>query len=364
VTGPLKREAISQKANGLDHPHPAPPGLGETIEVAPGVLWARLPLPFRLDHINLYFIDDGDGWAIVDAGIARDPSKAAWEALLAGPLSGRPLTRLIVTHSHPDHIGLAGWLTERFGVPLLASQTAYLDCLTLSLDPGRLESKVYRDFYRRNGVDDETNKLLSTLGHGYLRMITPLPSTFQRLVAGDRLKAGDLDFAVLSGDGHAPEQLMLHDEKSKLILVADQVLAKISPNVSVSPTDPTGDPLGLYLRSLNALRQGVARDALVLPGHGLPFFGLHDRIDELIAHHKARCQALSEACALKPCSAADLLPVIFPRPLDPHQMGFAFNELLAHINFMLREGALTPALSHDAAARFSAATRDPSLGPL
>ena len=350
----LRRETGEQKTSALTHPYPAPPGPGEAIEIAPGILWARLPLPFRLDHINLYFIDDGDGWAVVDVGIASDAAKTAWEALLAGPLSGRRLTRLIVTHAHPDHIGLAGWLCERFDIPLLTSQTAYLDCLTISLDPGRLEAKVYGDFYRHNGLDEETTRRLSTQGHGYLRLVAPLPSTFQRVVAGDRLKVGARTFAVLSGDGHSPEQLMLYDEAARFFFVADQVLAKISPNVSVSALDPNGDPLGLYLRSLADLRKGVPRDALALPGHGLPFFGLHDRIDELIAHHKARCHALFEACRVRPCSPADLLPVIFPRELDPHQMGFAFNELLAHINFMVREGTLRPAPPGDGAARFVA----------
>lgn len=352
---PLRREREkATEDNGLDHPHPVPPGPGETIEVAPGVLWARLPLPFRLDHINLYFLDDGGGWAAIDTGIATDASRAAWEALFAGPLSRRRLTRLIVSHSHPDHIGLAGWLTERFDIPLVASQTAYLDCLTISLDPGRLEGKVYTDFYHRNGVDDATNKALSTLGHGYLRMITPLPSTFERMIAGDRMKIGARDCAVLSGDGHAPEQIMLHDETGKLLLVADQVLAKISPNVSVSPVDPNGDPLGLYLRSLKALRESVAADALILPGHGLPFYGLHQRIDELIRHHEARCGALFDACRADPRSPAELLDVIFPRELDPHQMGFAFNELLAHINFMARSGTLQIAPVRGGAMKFIA----------
>jgi glyoxylase-like metal-dependent hydrolase (beta-lactamase superfamily II) len=327
-------------ASALRHPYGAPPATGETIEIAPGVLWARLPLPFRLDHINVYFLDDGDGWAVIDAGIASQASKDAWDQLLAGPLSGRRLTRLVVTHVHPDHIGLAGWLTERFGMPLLTSQTAYLECLSMSLDPGRLEAKVYTDFYRRNGLDEETNRRLSTQGHGYLRMITTLPSTFHRLVAGDRLQVGGRDFAVLSGDGHSPEQIMLLDKSARLLLVADQVLAKISPNVSVSPVDPQGDPLGLYLRSLAALRRDVAPDALVLAGHGLPFVGLHERIEQLVAHHEARCAALLEACRAGPRSPAQLVGVIFPRELDPHQMGFAFNELLAHINLMLRVGTL------------------------
>jgi glyoxylase-like metal-dependent hydrolase (beta-lactamase superfamily II) len=355
VTAQPTRKKGAAQASQLIHPYPAPPAPGAAIEVAPGILWARLPLPFRLDHINLYFVDDGDGWAAIDAGIASQASREAWDALLAGPLHGRRLTRLIVTHAHPDHIGLAGWLTERFNIPLLTSQTAYLDCLLLSLDPGRLEAKVYRDFYRHNGLDDETNGRLSTLGHGYLRMITPLPVTFERLVAGDRLGVGSRDFAVLSGDGHAPEQIMLHDAAANIFFPADQVLAKISPNVSVSPVDPDGDPLGLYLRSLRALRASVAPDALTLPGHGLPFFGLHHRIDDLIAHHDARCRALLEACRETPRSPAELLGVIFSRDLDPHQMGFAFNELLAHINFMLREGTLRRVSARGEATRVVAA---------
>jgi len=356
VTALPGRSPDAMKVAGpLAHPHAAPPAIGETIEVAPGVLWARLPLPFRLDHINVYFLEDGDGWAVIDAGIASQASKDAWELLLAGPLRGRKLTRLVVTHVHPDHIGLAGWLTERFGVPLLTSQTAYLECLSMSLDPGRLEAKVYTDFYRQNGLDEETNRRLSTLGHGYLRMITTLPSTFQRLVAGDRLRIGGRDFAVLSGDGHSPEQIMLYEASARLLLVADQVLAKISPNVSVSPVDPNGDPLGLYLRSLAALRRDVAPDTLVLAGHGLPFFGLHERIEQLVAHHEARCAALFEACRAEPRSPAQLVSAIFPRELDPHQMGFAFNELLAHINAMLRVGTLKRAPPKERATQIIAA---------
>jgi glyoxylase-like metal-dependent hydrolase (beta-lactamase superfamily II) len=354
VTGGRDRSQVAAETETtLRHPHPAPPEMGEAIEVARGVLWARLPLPFRLNHINLYFIEEGDGWAVVDTGIATDAGRAAWDALLAGPLRGRRLTRLIVTHAHPDHIGLAGWLAERFDVPLLTSHGAYFDSLIISLDPGRLEAKIFTDFYRRNGMDEATNKTLSTIGHGYLRMVTPLPSTFQRLVGGDRLKIGARDFAILSGDGHAIEQLMLHDEEDGLLLAADQVLAKISPNVSVSPIDPNGDPLGLYLRSLNALRRTISPDALVLPGHGLPFYGLHARAEELVTHHNARCRALFEACGRGPKTPAELLGVLFSQDLDPHQMGFAFNELLAHINFMLREGTLKAAPSSAGVARFA-----------
>ncbi len=333
--------AKAMEAAPLVFPFPAPPGRGEAFEVAPGVLWARIPLPFRLDHVNIYFLDDGEGWAVVDTGIDNEKARAAWDALLAGPLAGRRLTRLVVTHMHPDHIGLAGWLTERFDIPLLTSQTAYIECLNLSLAPGKLQAPVYRDFYLRNGLDEATTALIATMGHDYLGMVAPLPPTFDRLVAGDRLTIGRRNFDVLAGDGHAPEQLMLFNDEDRVFLAADQALAKISPNVSVSAMSPRDDPLGLYLRSLAALKAALPADSLALPGHQLPFYGLHERVDELTAHHAARCEALMRACREKPHQAAELLPVLFTRELDPHQMGFAFSELLAHVNYLLDRGALT-----------------------
>jgi glyoxylase-like metal-dependent hydrolase (beta-lactamase superfamily II) len=320
-------------------PFAAPPAPGETIAVADGVLWARLPLPFALDHVNIFFIDDGDGWAVVDTGISNDVSRAAWDMLLSGPLAGRRLTRLIVTHSHPDHIGLAGWLVDRFGIPVHTSLSAYFDCLAISQDPGRLEAAVYRDFYSSNGLDDATVRSLTTLGHGYLRMISPLPSTYHRLFAGDTLNIGGRTFEVLSGEGHAPEQIMLHLPEERMFFAADQVLAHISPNVSVQAMDPNGDPLGLYLRSLAALKATIGEDTLILAGHQLPFLGLHARIDELVAHHRHRCDLIAEACR-EPRPPGDLLSVLFPRKLDFHQMAFAFSEALAHVNSMLAKGAL------------------------
>jgi glyoxylase-like metal-dependent hydrolase (beta-lactamase superfamily II) len=325
---------------GLVFPFPVAPEPGKVIEVAPGILWVRIPLPFRLNHVNVYLIDDGDGWAVLDTGLGNDATRAVWEALLAGPLSGRRLTRLIVTHFHPDDIGLAGWFAQRFELPLLTSQTSYLGCINISLSPGALDTKAYRDFYLQHGLDAETTGLVLTRGHQYLKLVTGLPLTFKRLVAGDTLKLGGRIFSVYTGDGHAPEQVMLYCAEEKLFLAADQVLANISPNVSVWAVEPDGDPLGLYLRSLTAIRNTLADDALVLPGHQLPFFGLHNRVDELIEHHKRRCAAIANACRDAPKSAAELVPVVFHSPLDPHQMSFAFSEVLAHVNFMLAQGDL------------------------
>jgi glyoxylase-like metal-dependent hydrolase (beta-lactamase superfamily II) len=335
----------------LTFPHPEPPAPGQAIEIAPGILWTRIPLPFRLDHINVYFIEDGDGWTVLDTGIGNDATRLIWESLISGPLASRPLRRLIVTHFHPDHIGLAGWLCARFDLPLLTSQTSYLGCLTISLSPGALDAKPYRDFYLRHGLDAEATERVATRGHEYLKMVSGLPPTFMRIVAGDTLEIGGRSFSVLTGDGHAPEQAMFYCAADNVFLAADQVLAKITPNVSVWAVEPEGDPLGLYIRSLRLLKLEIPAGALVLPGHQLPFHGLHARSDQLIAHHDRRCAAIAEACRTIPRSAAELVPVIFHRELDPHQMSFAFSEVQAHVNFMLRQGELSWVESADEVER-------------
>ena len=259
---------------------------------------------------------------------------------IAGPLEGRKLTRIIATHFHPDHIGLAGWLCERFDLDLAMSHTEYLISLNIRLDPQALRSEPYRSFYRSRGLSEEGTEIL--LGHGlnYLRMVSTPPRTFLRLVAEEKVKIGSREFEVMTGAGHSPEQVMLYSADDNLILSGDQVLAKISPNVSVEAMDPEGDPLGLYLRSLEKLKATLPEDVLVLPGHNLPFVGLRTRADELIAHHEARCMAIVEACKVEPQTVADLVPVIFGRKIDdPHQLVFAFGEALAHVNLILRDGA-------------------------
>ena len=324
----------------LEFPFATPPAPGEAIEIRPGILWARLALPFRLDHVNIYLIEDGAGLALIDTGIDNAASRAAWEALIAGPLAGRRLTRIIATHFHPDHIGLAGWLCERFDLQLAMSQTEYLMALNIRLDPQGLRSEPYRSFYRSHGLGEEATEILLGNGLQYLRMVSAPPRTFRRIVAGDELTIGGRRFEVISGPGHSPEQAMLYSAEENLILCGDQVLAKISPNVSVEAVDPDGDPLGLYIRSLETLKRTLPENALALPGHNLPFVGLHSRADELIAHHWARCGAILRACQIEPRTVAELVPVIFGRIIeDPHQLVFAFGEALAHVNFLIGHGS-------------------------
>jgi glyoxylase-like metal-dependent hydrolase (beta-lactamase superfamily II) len=335
----------------LRYPHAEPPAPGEVIAVADGLLWTRLPLPFRLDHVNLYLIEDEGGFAALDTGVDNAVSREVWDRLIASVLRGKPLTKVIVTHYHPDHIGLAGWLCHRFDVPLYASQTTYLSSINISIRPDALEGVHYREFYLRHGLAPDIADLVATQGHGYLRLVHGLPHTFRRIVAGDTLTIGGREFRLISGDGHAPEQIMLVSDEEGLFLAADQVLAKITPNVSVWAVEPGGDPLRLYLRSLRAIKNEVAADALVLPGHQLPFYGLHARVDELIAHHHVRCDLILAACRTAPHSAAELVPVLFPKALDPHQMSFAFSETQAHINYLIGRGELAASLSTDGIER-------------
>jgi glyoxylase-like metal-dependent hydrolase (beta-lactamase superfamily II) len=344
----------SAPAAQLIFPRYVPPAAGEAIEIAPGVMWARLALPFLLDHVNIYFIDDGEGWALVDTGLGDQATRSAWQPLIAGVLRGRPLTRIIVTHFHPDHVGAAGFLLEHFDVALYMSATEYLQSLSIHLDPGALEAEHYRRFYLEHGLDAATTERVVTSGHAYLKLTSGLPPTYHRVAAGDVLRIGGRTFEVLTGGGHSPEEVMLVCRSDKLFFSADQVLATISPNVSVMAVDPEGDPLGYYLRSLNAVRASIADDVLVLAGHNLPFYGLHARVAELIRHHQARCDRILKACRVAPRSAAELIPFVFARDLDPHQMGFAFSEVLAHVNYMLAQGTLIPVVGAGGIGRVSA----------
>lgn len=324
-----------QHTPSLIYPHAEPPAPGEVTEVAPGVLWLRLKLPFQLNHVNIYLIEDNGGWLVLDTGLDTDDCRDGWDAVLGGPLKGQRLGSMLVTHFHPDHVGLAGWLHERFGLELAMPRTEYLFSLTARIGTGDMTGEAHRDFYRTHGLSKENTDVVLSRGHHYLSLTTGVPPTYTRIRHGDVRPVGGRDFEVLTGGGHALEQAMLYRADDRLFFAADQVIARISPNVSVHPVEPAQDALGDYLLSLRALRLTVADDVLVLPGHGLPFLGLHTRIDELLAHHEQRCGAISAACRLQPLSVAALVPCLFHRPLDAHQTGFAFGEVLAHVNYML-----------------------------
>lgn len=324
----------------LAFPFAQPPAHGEVTEVASGVLWFRLKLPFALNHVNIYLIEDDGGWMVLDTGLATDDCRAGWDAVMGGPLKGQRLTSMLVTHFHPDHVGLAGWLAARHGLSLSMPQTEYLFHLQARQPGGDMTGEAHRGFYRMHGLGDSETEIVIGRGHGYLRMTEMAPATYRRVRHGDNWRIGGRGFQLLTGGGHAVEQAMLHQPTDRLLFAADQVIAKISPNVSVHPMEPDQDALGTYLQDLKALRGDVGSEVLVLPGHGLPFYGLHARIGELIAHHGQRCALIGDGCREQPLSVAELVPYLFTRALDPHQMGFAFGEVLAHVNYMLGGGTL------------------------
>lgn len=317
------------------------PAFGTVVEVAPGIRWARIPLPYRLDHVNVYLIEDNGGWTLFDTGIQTPAAQEVWESLLAGPLAGIRITRVVISHCHPDHIGLAGWFCSRFDAPLLTSYSTYAASKMMSLDPHSSASEQSQKFYQRYGMAPESAQFVATTGLEYLRQVHPLPETFLRLLMGDALDIGGRRFRVMSGDGHAPEQVMLYCPEDGLFLAADQVMERITPNVSIWAMEPNSDALGHYMRSLKALTTRIPDRTLVLAGHHRPFYGLARRSSEIFAHHEDRCQLILEACRPGPKSVDELVPVMFRgRTFNAHEMSFAFTETMAHVNRLIRRGEL------------------------
>lgn len=348
-----REPAFQSLAETLRYPWETPPGPNEVIELRPGVLWLRQKLPFQLNHVNIYLLADGDGWAMVDSGFGNEETIAAWTALFEGPLKNFNITRLIVTHSHPDHVGLAGWIVERFNCPLVMSQVEYLQSVYHQNRGTEERKEAQRLFFRRHGMDESlTDKLLGR-GQDYLKRVSTLPASYRRISHGDEISIGTRRFKVITGGGHALDQVMLYCAADKLFLSADQVLSKISPNVSVWAVEPDQNSLGEYLASLASLTTTLPYDALVLPGHGVPFFGLKTRIKQLADHHEERCGMIAAACRESPKTSAELVPVVFYKyPLDAHQTGFAAGELIAHVNYMLNEGRLVVEPHTDGILRF------------
>ena len=323
------------------------PSPGTAIEVAPGLLWLRIALPFRLNHINIYLVADHDGWTLIDTGGGDAPTQALWATLLEagpeGPLRDRPITRILATHHHPDHVGAAAFLCARTGAPLMMGNTEYLTALLLVTGDGL----VRRDFYRRHGLDTEQTERVAGQPARYRHMVPDLPRSFAALYAGDIVQIGTRRFTILELPGHSPAQIILHEPRENILLVSDHVLTRISPNVSVTDRNPEDDPLGRYLASLAHLRETIPDGGLVLPGHHLPFRRLHARTREIETHHFDRCAVIEEACgATKGLTVAELVPILFPFPLDAHQFWFAFSEALAHVNHLARLGRLEGRDSH------------------
>ena len=329
---------IAAKADGL--PFADAPAPGEVIEVAPGVLWLRFPLPFLLDHVNVYLIEDGDGWAMLDTGIGDEKTREIWRAAFSGPLKGFRLTRVILTHHHPDHMGLAGWISRRLDIPIHMTLTEFLMGKFLGSGESATRGDFYARFYRRHGLSEAQVNNLIQRGHQYLESITPLPDTFLTLTPDTDLDLSGRRFRVLTGGGHSPEQAMLWSPDEAIFLASDQIIEHISPNVSVHAMEPEANPLGQFIASLNDLADMIPPETLTLPGHRLPLRNAGDRARELIAHHDQRCDQLARIIGAEALTVADIAPRLFERKLDAHQMTFALTETLAHANYMVAEGRM------------------------
>ena len=347
---------MTPAADGLSYPIETPPKPDEAIEVAPGIVWVRLTLPFRLNHVNIYLLADGDGWTMIDTGIGNEATIAAWTTLFEGPLKNFNVTRLIVTHAHPDHVGLAGGIVDRFGCRLWMSQVEYLQAAYHQHRGSEERRLAQRLFFRRHGMSEDITDALLGRGQDYLKRVSVLPASYRRIANGDEISIGARKFKIITGGGHALDQVMLYCEADNIFLSADQVWSKISPKVSVWAVEPDANALGEYLRSLASLSGILKDDVLVLPGHGVPFYGAKIRIKQLADHHEDRCQLIAKACADSPKASAQLVPVVFHKHvLDAHQTGFAAGELIAHVNYMLVERRLTQILSPDGVLQFKAA---------
>ena len=332
---------------------------GEGGGLAPGVKWIRMSLPFALDHINLWLlrdeIDDRAGWTVVDCCITRDEAKAQWEQIFATQLEGLPILRVIVTHMHPDHIGLAHWLCERWNAPLWISATDYYAARIGSQSTTGFGGVSAAKFFAAHGLSDPQalEKIRGRTGY-YPGMVPDVPRSFRRMMEGDTVRIGGRDWRAISGYGHAPEHIALYCGELKILIGGDMMLPRISTNVSVYDAEPESNPLKAFLDSIDKFL-GLPEDTLTLPSHGKPFTGLYRRIGQLHEHHHERLAEVLQACARAPQSAADMLPVLFKRALDLHQTTFAMGESVAHLHLLWFDGKLRRQRDSAGVWRFSAA---------
>ncbi|MEO0429125.1 MAG: MBL fold metallo-hydrolase [Pseudomonadota bacterium] len=340
-----RRGAATAALPVIAMPFEAVPAPGQAVEVAEGILWARMPLPMKLDHVNLFAIDEGTGWTLIDTGLNWARGREALDALLSGPLAGKPVERVVLTHHHPDHIGLAGMFAAR-GAEILASRIAWLTGRMLTLDPQERPNAQQIAFRRRAGVTGAALDAYATdRPFNFADCVAPIPLGFTALEEGDVLEAGGRRWQVRLGEGHAPAHVTLWSEDGTLVLAGDQILSSISPNIGVYPTEPEADPLGGWLESCVRFESMLGEsglDPLVLPGHHPPFRGGQRRLRQLIENHEHALERILAALASAPCTASGLFDPLYRRPIGGSEFGLALVEAVAHVNHLHRRELITP----------------------
>ena len=339
------------------------PAPGTSLEVAPGVRWLRMALPFQLNHINLWLLRDEQdgipGWTIVDCGIDNPSTRTAWETVFANGLEGLPILRVVATHMHPDHMGLSHWLTDRWTSDsrecrLWMSATEYNTARLASASITSIGGAETARFMASHGLTDpQSQEKIRARANYYASMVPNVPTRFRRLLDGMSLDIAERQWTCHAGYGHSPEHMSLYGASAGVLISGDMVLPRISTNVSVHEFEPESDPLNLYLSSI-ARMKSLPESTLLLPSHGRPFTGLHTRVDQLCAHHAERLSETLAACAQAPTSASDLLMTLFKRKLDLHQTTFAMGESIAHLHALWHTGQLVRTISPQGIYLFSA----------
>lgn len=316
----------------LEYPYTTLPAVGKKFAVAPGVYWLRMPLPFALDHINLWLLEDGDGWLLVDTGFDTKTSRAIWEQLWASELDGKPIKGVLVTHYHPDHLGLCHWISQYWQAPVLMSRGEWQMANQVHSVSAADLLEHNGSFLQAHGLPQPRVQALTGRGNTYRKSMERVPDATQWLAEGDEILTDSGSWQVVIGRGHAPEHVCLYNAAQQLFISGDQVLPTISSNLMVRFTDPHADPVTEFVQSLSHLQGFLPPETLVLPSHGLPFYGVQGRLQNLIDHHVEQLDLLQQACTGQGLTAYDALPVLFKRELDDHQMMFAMGESIAHLN--------------------------------
>jgi glyoxylase-like metal-dependent hydrolase (beta-lactamase superfamily II) len=339
TTGPTLHAA---SPSGLEYPFAAPPARGHLMEVAPGVHWIRMPLPYALDHINLWALEDEAGWTVVDTGVHTDESIGVWTELLAHWPDNRPITRVIVTHMHPDHVGLAGWLTRKFGCRLWMTRLEYLNCRVIVSDTGREAPQDGLNFFRRAGWSEAALDTYRARFGRFGKHVYALPDSYRRLHDGEALSIGGRRWRVVVGSGHSPEHACLYCPELDVLISGDQVLPRISSNVSTHAMEPDSEPMSEWLHSLDKLRRDIPDGVLVLPSHNECFRGLHARIDALRESQERAFNRLRRSLD-RPRRAVDVFAHLFSRDVaetEGPKFSMATGEALASLNHLASRGEL------------------------